>query len=515
MALTDGQLFAGYTIRGRLGAGGMGEVYLAAHPRLPRPEALKVLPRSASADPDYRKRFHREAELAATLFHPNIVGIHDRGEFDGQLWISMDYVAGTDANRLVKDRYRSGLPAALALDLITAVASALDYAHQRGLLHRDVKPANVLIADPETPSQRIFLTDFGIARHIADGTSLTPASQMIGTMSYSSPEQLSGGHLDGRSDQYGLACTAYFLLTGAPPFVGAQAVDTVNQHLHAPPPSLGLRRPDLISLDPVFARALAKDPGARYPTCAEFANALRNAPTAAEEITRVTRPPIHRGAAYPVAPQHVPPRPPVPPGPPYFGPPPGPPPPPRKPQRGLLIGGAVAGVVVLIAAIVAVVLVSGGDSDSTATTSTMVDAPGRTTAKSSSKSSTPRSSTRRSPTPTPNDRSRPPVTFNFDGKARAIDNQVICSPIDADLSVIIGTGDTVVLRLTRGPDPTVVLVALGTIDGVGWTNTADSGRGKMVAVSDDGKNWGVVGDVFGVDGTTVLEKYFELGFTCP
>jgi serine/threonine protein kinase len=149
MPLGPGEPFGGYTIVRLLGSGGMGEVYLAEHPRLPRRDALKILSADVSADPDFRARFNREADLAATLFHPHIVGVHDRGEFDGQLWIAMDYVEGTDAGQLMRDQYPAGMPARDVCAIVTAVAGALDYAHQRGLLHRDVKPANILLANPE------------------------------------------------------------------------------------------------------------------------------------------------------------------------------------------------------------------------------------------------------------------------------------------------------------------------------------------------------------------------------
>jgi serine/threonine-protein kinase len=218
MPLADGATFAGYTIVRLLGSGGMGEVYLAQHPRLPRRDALKVLPVSVSADNEYRQRFNREADIAAALWHPHIVGVHDRGEFDGQIWISMDYVDGTDAGRMLRERYPDGMPRAEVVATVTAVAQALDYAHERDLLHRDVKPANILLAYPESGDQRILLADFGIARWVNDISGLTATNMTVGTVSYAAPEQLMGAQLDGRADQYGLAATAFHLLTGAPPF---------------------------------------------------------------------------------------------------------------------------------------------------------------------------------------------------------------------------------------------------------------------------------------------------------
>ncbi len=188
MPLRDGELFAGYRILRLLGSGGMGEVYLAEHPRLPRRDAVKVLPAEMSANAEFRARFLREADLAATLYHPHIVGVHDRGEFEGQLWISMDYIDGTDANRLVGERYPSGLPWPELVDIVSAVADALDYAHDRGLLHRDVKPANILLTAPETRHQRILLADFGIARSFIDTSGVTRTNTALGTVSYAAPE---------------------------------------------------------------------------------------------------------------------------------------------------------------------------------------------------------------------------------------------------------------------------------------------------------------------------------------
>ncbi len=284
MPLNDGDIFAGYTIQRLLGAGGMGEVYLARHPRLPRLDALKILTADATGDEEFRARFIREAELAATLWHPHIVGVHDRGEFDGRLWISMDFVDGTDAGHLLEKQYPSGMPLDYVIEIVTAVAEALDFAHERRLLHRDVKPANILVTTPsEGTRRRVLLTDFGIARETDDMSGLTEANMAIGTVTYAAPEQLTSKTLDGRVDQYALAATTFHLLTGTPLFDNSNRAVVVGNHLHTPPPKLSERRPDLAHLDAVLAKALAKDPADRYPRCLDFAQALAVQPNAATD----------------------------------------------------------------------------------------------------------------------------------------------------------------------------------------------------------------------------------------
>ncbi|MDT5130486.1 MAG: hypothetical protein QOH54_6130 [Mycobacterium sp.] len=285
MPLAPGQTFAGYTIVRQLGTGGMGEVYLAEHPRLPRQEAIKILRRDVSADDEYRERFEREADMVARLYHPSIVGIHDRGEFDDQLWISMDYVEGTDAGQFLQERYRHGMPPDDVVRLVGEVAGALDYAHQKLLLHRDVKPANILLTDLDSRRPRALLADFGIARRLDDATRLTATTMTVGTVAYAAPEQLMGTKIDGRADQYALAATAFHLLTGMPLFHDANPAVVISKHLTAPPPEIAKRRPELSHLGPVFSKALAKSPDDRYDTCADFAAALRaRIGTIAEEL---------------------------------------------------------------------------------------------------------------------------------------------------------------------------------------------------------------------------------------
>lgn len=292
MPLAEGSTFAGFTIVRQLGSGGMGEVYLARHPRLPRQDALKVLRADVSADGEYRARFNREADAAASLWHPHIVAVHDRGEFDGQLWIDMDFVDGTDTVSLLRDRYPNGMPGPEVTEIITAVAEALDYAHERRLLHRDVKPANILIANPDSPDRRIMLADFGIAGWVDDPSGLTATNMTVGTVSYAAPEQLMGNELDGRADQYALAATAFHLLTGSPPFQHANPAVVISQHLSASPPAIGDRVPELTPLDPVFAKVLAKQPKDRYQRCVDFARALghRLGGAGDPDDTRVSQP---------------------------------------------------------------------------------------------------------------------------------------------------------------------------------------------------------------------------------
>ena len=274
MSLEPGQTFAGYAILQRLGSGAMGEVYLAEHPRLPRRDALKVLAQQVSDDPTYRERFNREAQNAATLSHPNIVAVYDRGEYEGQLWISMAYIEGTDAGRLLQERYRKGMPPDEVVQIVAAVADALDYAHQRQLLHRDVKPANILLAELDSGGWRAMLADFGIARRVDDSTSLSQTNMAVGTVAYAAPEQLMGLKLDGRADQYSLAATAFELLTGTHLYLDRNPAVVISQHVSAPPPEIADRKPELSGLGPVLSKALAKSPGDRYDTCMDFANAL-------------------------------------------------------------------------------------------------------------------------------------------------------------------------------------------------------------------------------------------------
>ncbi|GEM33299.1 hypothetical protein NN3_43060 [Nocardia neocaledoniensis NBRC 108232] len=295
--VSDGTVFAGYTIDRQLGRGGMGSVYLARHPRLPRRIALKLLNPELFSDSESRARFEREADLAAQLEHPNIVTVYDRGIDGGHLWISMQFVDGVDAATI-----EHPVPVERALRIIEGTAAALDHAHRNGVLHRDVKPANILLADNDG-NERVLLTDFGIARPRDDVHHLTQTGTFTATLAYASPEQLTGTHLDHRSDQYSLACTLYALLTGTTPFEATNPVLVIQGHLQSPPPLLRTHRPDLPeALDGVLARALAKRPADRFDSCAEFAAAARRAVQAGVRPGNAPHP--VSPAPHPVPPRH-------------------------------------------------------------------------------------------------------------------------------------------------------------------------------------------------------------------
>ncbi|OBA82321.1 serine/threonine protein kinase [Mycobacterium sp. 1164966.3] len=260
MALASGATFAGYTIARRLGSGVTGEVYLAQDPRSARWVALKVLSLAMSSDSEFRRRFHAETPVVSSLYHRHIVEVHDRGESDGQLWVATDYIEGGSAAQLITERFPAVSPAGEVLALVTAMAEALDYAHHRGLLHRDVKPANILLTSRGEGEQRMLLSDLGIA---------PPA----GTVGYAAPEQLMGRDFDGSADQYALAATAFHLLAGAPPVQPGDPATAVDQLMNGAPPRLSDQRPELAHLDGVFSRALARNPADRFASCAEFAGA--------------------------------------------------------------------------------------------------------------------------------------------------------------------------------------------------------------------------------------------------
>lgn len=275
MGLSPGSVFAGYLIERRLGMGGMGAVYAARHPRLPRLVALKVLNEHLCSDPEFRARFEREAELAARVDHPNVVSVYDRGVEGDQLWIAMQYVDGVDVHQLIK-RGRSVLTPRRAVFILTEAAKGLDSAHRRGLLHRDVKPANILVAEDSDEGDHVLVTDFGIARAMDQTSALTNAGSIAATLPFASPEQIAARKLDHRSDIYSLGCTLYTMLTGSFPFPRDSQIAVMHAHLTDPPPQVTSENPSLPpEMDEVIARAMAKEPEHRYRSCREFASAAQ------------------------------------------------------------------------------------------------------------------------------------------------------------------------------------------------------------------------------------------------
>jgi serine/threonine-protein kinase len=268
--LRVGTEFAGYEIEDVVGRGGMGIVYRARHKHLERTVALKLLlGHLLEGGAEVRKRFVRESRIAASLHHPNIVTVYDAGEADGHLYLAMQYVDGTDLADLIE---REGaLEPVRALGILGQVADALDVAHGRGLVHRDVKPANVLI-----DSSRAYLTDFGLTRTLSSKSALTRHGQFVGTIDYMAPEQIAGDEVDARADVYALGCMLFHALTGTLPYEQHSQVALMYAHLQDPPPSLAARTPHLPhALDAVLAKAMAKRRDDRFESCTALVEAAR------------------------------------------------------------------------------------------------------------------------------------------------------------------------------------------------------------------------------------------------
>jgi beta-glucosidase-like glycosyl hydrolase/serine/threonine protein kinase len=248
MRLTGGETFARFRIVRLLGSGSTGEAYLVKHPTMELQYVLKILSEEMSADAEFRERFNREARVAVKLSHHNIVRVHRRGLDRGRLWTVMDYVEGHDIGQELQQRYPDGMPLRRVLAVVRPVAAALDYAHRRGMLHRDVKPSNIFLSAPEPGRRRILLSDFGLARPLYDTNGPAATSVTFGVIDYAAPEQLRGEAFDGAADQYALAATAFHLL--------------------------GDRGPDLGAVNAALARALSEDPNDRFDSCTQFAVAL-------------------------------------------------------------------------------------------------------------------------------------------------------------------------------------------------------------------------------------------------
>ena len=271
--LAAGSQIASYRLEAQIGQGGMAVVFRAVDERLGRQVALKVLSPALAADEAFRHRFVRESRTAAAVDDPHIIPVYEAGEAGGALYIAMRYVPGGDVATLIR---RAGpLPPARAAAIISPVASALDAAHAAGLVHRDVKPANMLLDVRAARPDHVYLSDFGLSKTWQGSAGLTGSGMFLGTLDYSAPEQIEGKAVDGRTDQYALGCAAFELLAGEPPFRRDQGLAVMYAQLSAPPPAMTQRRAELPAVvDEVFARVLAKSPAQRYGSCGEFAHAL-------------------------------------------------------------------------------------------------------------------------------------------------------------------------------------------------------------------------------------------------
>ena len=297
MSLRPGEVFAGYTVERELGSGGMGSVYLARHPRLPRHDALKLLKPELCADPAFVGRFEREAETVAQLDHPNIVAVHDRGSQDGQLWISMRFIDGTNAEKALEQtpqRHarrsgRCGSSPASRPPSTTPIGGSC--------CTETSSPPTSCWRRPRTTrtTERVFLSDFGVAKAIGESAahvaSLTSTGSVVATLDYASPEQIKGQSLDHRSDIYALGCVLYKLLTGSVPYPGESVAARVYGHLNHPPPAPTARVPTLpAGLDAVVAAGMAKEPDDRYPTCRALAVAASGTLTAGSSFVPASAP---------------------------------------------------------------------------------------------------------------------------------------------------------------------------------------------------------------------------------
>jgi YVTN family beta-propeller protein len=422
----DDSRFAGFRLEREIGRGGMGVVYLAEHVHLGRRVALKFLAPGLIDTDGFRERFVRESRVAASLNHPNIVTVYDAGESDGQLYIAMQYVDGTDLSTLLE---REGaLEPERAVDILTQLASALDAAHAEGLVHRDVKPANVLMRDGHA-----YLTDFGLTKRTASATSLTGTGQFVGTAQYMAPEQILGEAVDGRADLYALGCILYHCLTGAAPYERDNSVAVIYAHLSDPPPSAVSARPGLpAGFDPVIARAMAKPRDDRHPTCMELAEAARAALSGTVEAPA---PPPPAQAPAPV--------------------------PARRRGRGPLIAAAVAAIAVV--AVLVVVLAGGGEQPAS-------EPPSATTTTAAADAT---------PTPEPPDLPVPepggeiPVGTSPSGLAADFDNYSVWVANEGDDTV--SRVDTGAANVTENPVPVgSAPAAIAFADGYVWVANRDS-----------------------------------------
>jgi hypothetical protein len=383
--LQDGDEFAGYRIERRLGRGGMGILYLGVEPGLERRVALKLIAPEAAADEVFAKRFAEESRIAASIEHPNVVPIYAAGEEDGVPFIAMRFVSGFDLSvRLARE---GRLEPAQAADLIAQVGNGLDAIHAAGLVHRDVKPANVLLSGGEA-AEHAYITDFGVARNVATQSGLTQTGRFVGTLDYVAPEQISGGPVDARVDVYALGCLLFKLLTGQVPFPRDGEAARLYAHLNDPPQAPSLYAPEVpMALDDVVIRAMSKQPEDRYPSAGDLGRAaqaaLSGTAIAIPERTVATGAAATREASTILPPAEPPPatdatrR--LPPERAGAGP--------TAARRRLFLGG---GLLAVAAVVVAVIVLSSGGSGGSGTTTGKPASPGTSKGEDRQKSTAPK-----------------------------------------------------------------------------------------------------------------------------
>src|SRR6266581_3278276 len=524
--LPVGTEIAGHRIEALIGRGGMGAVYLAEHLRLRRRVALKVLIAELAQDETFRARFIRESQIAASLDHPNVVTVYDAGESDGLLYISMRYVDGPNLGRTIRDE--GPLDPKFVVSVIDQVGGALDAAHALGLVHRDVKPANVLLSRPgEARSVRAFLTDFGITKRIGAATQFTQTGQLVGTYTYMAPEQIRGDPLDGRTDIYSLGCIVYECLTAKPPFGGDSPMELMFSHMNQQPPTVRIRRPELPeAVDRVVARGMAKNRDDRYPTSAELAADLRealglstaatltSAPSApAPTIAPPTSPTVASPpSAAPTVTTPIPPTPAAPlawppsPAPTRAepGPPPGgglagtiaepqvrqPPPGRRGPRLGLVLG-----VVALLVAVIAgaVVFLGKGKSGTTTTSGSPTTAP-------SSHPSTHTSGPSTSPSSHGSPSTAPPVARSW----QRIDSSAFGGSSNQTMNRVLATPDGVLAVGYDGPADDLDAAVWTSVNGRTWSEgsvPSEPGNQGIAAVAPGGPGYVAVGASDSATGT--------------
>jgi serine/threonine protein kinase len=516
-----GTPFGRYRLIELLGRGGMGEVWRALDTEANnRIVAIKLLPAHLVGDSSFVRRFRREAEAAAQLNNPHIIPIHNYGEIDGKLYVDMRLVEGRDLQHVLAE---GPLEPARAVRIIEQVARALQAAHKVGLIHRDVKPSNILVDDDDFA----YLIDFGIARG-ADQTGLTGTGNMIGSLHYMAPERLRAEEADARADIYALACVLYECLTGSRPFRGDSFESQVAAHLTEPPPHPSSNRADVpAELDAVIARGMAKNPGLRFPTTIELAAAARDAitvphprPTSSTSTPPLTRqaPLQQTGQAHDpsafqpntVNPQIFPPAPAAPPwSAPYA---------PARPAKGnqgaaiaLIVGAVILVVVVVVVIGIFVVGKFGSSQPSRTASAPPIALPSFGTGTMPSFSIPPSVSTG-------GGGGAASAKVVVDGVDQKVTGSVVCSSSGGNVTISIGGASTSVAAVLSDANPPLVRsVGLGNVNGLTLGYSPGSGQGNASATK-NGNSYKISGTATGVDMSNpmaLVSKPFEIDVTCP